>query len=73
MRSRRGRTRGNITHLETILDKLEEKETLTKKERQTVSKMVKKLEALSAEFKKYHCVILDQTEDQGSSLKNRLF
>ena len=29
----------------------------------TVSKMVKKLEAFSAEFKSYHCTIVDQIED----------
>ena len=57
-------TWGNITCLETKIAKLEEKETLTKPEQQTVSNMVKKLEALSAEFKAYHCAILDQTEEQ---------
>ena len=55
---------GNITRLETKLVKLEYKETLTKKEQQTVSKMVKKLEVLSAEFKTYQCAIVDQIEDQ---------
>ena len=57
-------TCGNITRLETKIAKLEEKETLTEKERQTVSKVVKKLEALSVEFKTYHYAILDQTKDQ---------
>ena len=61
--NRRGMACGNITCLETKIGKLEEKETLTEKEQQTVSKMAKKLEALSAEFKTYHCAILDQTED----------
>ena len=50
--------RGNITRRETKLVILEDKETLTKKELQTVSKMVKKLEAMSKEFKTYHRTIL---------------
>ena len=41
-----------------------QQQTLTKKERQSVSKMVMKLEALSSEFKTYHCTILDQTDEQ---------
>ena len=55
---------GNITCLKTKVAKLEEKVTLTEKEQQTVSKMVKKPEALSVEFKTYNCAILDQTEHQ---------
>ena len=63
-RSHRGMTCGNITCLEAKISKLEEKETLTEKERQSVSKMVKRLEALNLEFKTYHCAILDQIEEQ---------
>ena len=44
VRSLRAMVRGNITCLETKLAKLEEKEI----------KMVKKLNALSAEFESYH-------------------
>ena len=59
VRSRRGIVRGSITHLETKLTKLEDKKTFIEKEQQTVSKMVKKLDALSAVFKTYHCTIVD--------------
>ena len=40
------------------------KEMLTEKNWQSASKMVKKLEVLSTEFKTYHCSILDQIEEQ---------
>ena len=63
VQSHRGTVRSNITRLETKLTKLEEKEPLTEKEKMTVSKMVKKLESLSTEFKMCHCVILNQIED----------
>ena len=48
------------------LTKLKDKETLIEKDQQIVSKMVKKLEALSVEFKTYmyHCAIVDQIENQ---------
>ena len=63
---------GNITSLETKTTKLEEKESLTKKAQQSVSKMVKKLEALSVEFKSYHCAILDQIEEQEQLAKQKV-
>ena len=62
---------GNITRLETKIAKLEEKQTLTEKEQTTVSKMVKKLEALSTEFKMYHGAILDQIEDDNKLAKEQ--
>ena len=56
--------RGNIVCLETKILKVEEKETLITKEWQSISKVVKKLEALSMEFKTYHYTILDQFDEQ---------
>ena len=64
MRTHKGRTLDNITHLETKVTKPEEEETSTEKERHTVAKMAKKLEALSVDCKTYHYTILAQTEDQ---------
>ena len=52
----------NITCLETKITILEVKEMLTEKERQSVSKMVKRLDALSLEFMTYCFSLLDQTE-----------
>ena len=67
-----GMVRNNITYLKTKLAKLEEKETLIEKEQMTVSKMVKKLAGgLSAEFKTYHCTIVDQIEDQDKLTKEQ--
>ena len=63
-RSHREMMCSNITCLETIITSWKVRETLTEKEQRSVSKMVKKLEALSAEVKNYHCTVLDQTEEQ---------
>ena len=63
-RSHRGMTRGNITQVEMKITKLEEKDMSTEKEQWSVSKVLKKLESLSMEFKTYHCTIVHQTEDQ---------
>ena len=60
VRSCRGMVQGNITRLEMKVARVEDEETLTEKEQQTVSKMVKKLEALRADFKTYHYAIVDQ-------------
>ena len=43
--------------------KLEYNETLTEKEQQTVSKMAKKLEVSSSEFKMHRCAFVDRIED----------
>ena len=59
VQSHREITCSNITRMETKIAKLEDKETLTEKELQTVSKTVMKLEALRAELKTYYRVILD--------------
>ena len=40
-------------------------------EHSTVSKMVKKLDALSAKFKTYHCANMDQTEQQNKLAKEQ--
>ena len=53
MQSHQRMVQGNITRLETKLAKPEGEETLSKKEQQTVSMTMKKLEALSTEFKTY--------------------
>ena len=63
---------GSITRLEIKITKLEEKEMLTEKEQQSVSKMVKRLDALSTEFKTYQCTIVDQTEDQEKLAKEQV-
>ena len=47
--------RGDITHLEMKLAKLDDKEALTEEEQQIVSKMAKKLEVLSTEFHTVLC------------------
>ena len=73
MRSHRGMVQGNITRLEMKLVKLEDKKTLTKKEQQTMSKTVKKLEALSTKFKTYLCAIVDLIEDQDELPENKQF
>ena len=64
---------GNIPHLEMKLAILEDEETLTEKEQQTALKTVKKLEALSAELKTYHCTTVDQIEDQDKLTKEQAF
>ena len=65
--------RGNVTCLDMKLTKLNDKETLTEKDQQIVSKMVKKLEDLSAEFKTYmcHCAIVDHIENQDRLTKEQ--
>ena len=44
---------------------------MTEKQSQ-FSKMAKKLEVLSAEFKTYHCAILDQIEEQEKLAKEQV-
>ena len=70
VRSQHGMVQGNITRLETNVVNFENQETLTENEQQSVPKNVKKLEALSTEFKKYHCSVSDQIKDQDNWLKN---
>ena len=64
---------GNIPHLEMKRAILEDEETLTEKEQQTALNMVKKLEALSSDLKAYHCITVEQIEDQDKLTKEQAF
>ena len=56
-RVRRGVVRSSVKRIENKITTLEDKEELTEKERQSVPRMLNKLEELKAEFKTYHYAV----------------
>ena len=68
-RARRGVVRGSVTRLEDKVAKLEKKETLTDKDRQSIVRALKRLQELNEEFKTYHYSIVElMAEEEDEAL-----
>ena len=59
---RRGVVCTSITCIDSKIETLEYKEELTKKERQSIPRTLKKLKELKAEFKTYPYAVVEQVE-----------
>ena len=62
-RRRRGVALSSITRLEKHVVDLEEKDKLTHKDLVAIKGFIKRLESLDADFKAYHCNVIDLVEE----------
>ena len=63
-RKRRGVTRASITRLEDRVGTFEIKEEINHNDRLAIQRLLKRLETLDADFKTFHFVIVDLTDDE---------
>ena len=68
VRRRRGVALSSITHLEMHVVDLEENDKLTYKDLVAIKGFIKGLKSLDAEFKKYHCNVIDLVEEENGVL-----
>ena len=63
-KSRRGIARASLTRLEKHIIKFEGKLELSKMNRQTVQRLIEKVQSLDDTFKEHHYVIADEAEEE---------
>ena len=62
-RRRRGVAISSITRLEKHVAELEDKEKLSHKDQVAIKGYIKRLDNLDADFKGYHCKVIDLVEE----------